>query len=217
LLVTVRKDDRFDMEEVVRRWDAEDDLPGTEVAVLLHGLLDVVVDGHYQSVQDLGERIESLEDVVFDEGGAREDVQRLSFQLRKSLVNLRRVVAPMREVFGALMHRDQRIAGGDLMPYFEDVYDHVLRATEWADSLRELISTILDARLAMQSNRLNVISKKVTGWAAVIAVPTAITGFYGQNIPYPGFSAVSGAITSSALIVLASLVLYVVFRRKDWI
>lgn len=83
--------------------------------------------------------------------------------------------------------------------------------------LRELISTILDARLAMQSNRLNVISKKVTGWAAIIAVPTAITGFYGQNVPYPDFSAISGVVTSSALIVLASLVLYVVFRRKDWI
>ncbi len=219
VLVTVRKDDRFDMTAVMRRWDTAGELPGPQLAVLVHGLLDVVVDGHYQAVQDLDERMETLEDAVFDEQQQDQqgDIQRLSFQLRKSLVNLRRTVAPMRELLGALMHRDQRIAGSELLPYFEDVYDHVLRATEWADSLRDLVTTILDTRLAVQSNRLNVISKKVTGWAAILAVPTAITGFYGQNVPYPGFSAVSGAITSGALIVLASLVLYVVFRRKDWI
>jgi magnesium transporter len=217
VLVTVRKDDRFDIDQVVRRWDAQEDLPGDQVAVLLHGLLDFVVDGHYQVVQDLDERIESLEDAVFDERGPQEDVQRLSFQLRKSLVNLRRISAPMREVLGALMHRDRRIAESQLLPYFEDINDHVLRATEWADSLRDLVTTILDTRLAVQSNRLNIISKKVTSWAAIIAVPTAITGFYGQNVPYPGFSAASGVIVSSALIVLASLVLYVIFRRKDWL
>jgi magnesium transporter len=221
VLVTVRKDDRFDMKAVMHRWDTAGDLPGPQLAVLVHGLLDVVVDGHYQAVQDLDERIEVLEDAVFDEQGAQQaqqgDIQRLSFQLRKSLVNLRRTIAPMRDLLGALMHRDQRISGSELLPYFEDVHDQVLRATEWADSLRDLVTTILDTRLAVQSNRLNIISKKVTGWAAIIAVPTAITGFYGQNVPYPGFSAVSGVITSGALIVLASLVLYVIFRRKDWI
>ncbi len=217
VLVTVRKDDRFDIGQVMRRWDSVRELPGNQVAVLLHGLLDVVVDGHYEAVQDLDERIEALEDVVFDEQARGDDVQMLSFQLRKSLVNLRRIVAPMRELLGALMRRDQRIAGSELSPYFEDVHDHALRATEWADSLRDLITTILDTRLAVQSNRLNVISKKVTGWAAIIAVPTAITGFYGQNVPYPGFASVSGMITSCALIVLASLTLYIVFRRKDWI
>ncbi|HJP76270.1 MAG TPA: magnesium transporter CorA family protein [Pseudonocardiaceae bacterium] len=217
VLVTVRKDDGFDIGAVMRHWDNAAELPGSPIMVLLHGLLDVVVDGHYQAVQDLDERIETLEDAVFDEQGPQDDVQRLSFQLRKSLVNLRRVVAPMRELLGAIMHRDQRLAGSELLPYFQDVYDHVLRTTEWADSLRDMISSIVDTRLALQSNRLNVISKKVTGWAAIIAVPTAITGFYGQNVPYPGFSAVSGEITSSGLIVLASLVLYVIFRRKDWL
>jgi magnesium transporter len=62
-------------------------------------------------------------------------------------VNLRRVVAPMREVLGALMHRDQRIVGSDLLAYFEDVHDDVLRTTGWADSLRSWVSTILDTRL----------------------------------------------------------------------
>jgi magnesium transporter len=59
--------------------------------------------------------------------------------------------------------------------------------------------------------------KKVTSWAAIIAVPTAITGFYGQNVPYPGFGHVSGFWASSALIVTISGILYVVFRLQDWL
>ena len=75
----------------------------------------------------------------------------------------------------------------ELTPYYQDVYDHVLRATEWTESLRDLVTTILETNLTIQGNRLNVITKKVTSWAAIIAVPTAITGYYGQNVPYPGF------------------------------
>ena len=74
----------------------------------------------------------------------------------------------------------------ELTPYYQDVYDHVLRATEWTESLRDLVGTIVETNLTIQGNRLNIITKKVTSWAAIIAVPTAITGFYGQNVPYPG-------------------------------
>jgi magnesium transporter len=94
---------------------------------------------------------------------------------------------------------------------------HVLRATEWTESLRDLVTTILETNLTIQGNRLNVITKKVTSWAAIIAVPTAITGFYGQNLPYPGFSNETGFITSSVLIAMLSGGLYLVFRRKDWL
>jgi magnesium transporter len=105
----------------------------------------------------------------------------------------------------------------ELLPYYQDVYDHVLRATEWTESLRDLVQSILETNLTMQGNRLNVITKKVTGWAAVIAVPTAVTGFYGQNVPYPGFGHHSGFIASTAIIVVLSLLLYGIFRRNDWI
>ena len=72
----------------------------------------------------------------------------------------------------------------------------MLRATEWTESLRDLVTTILETNLTIQGNRLNMIMKKLTGWAAVIAVPTAITGFYGQNVPYPGFGREWGFIVS---------------------
>jgi magnesium transporter len=144
-------------------------------------------------------------------------VQRRSFELRKSLVLLRRVVLPMREVVNALMRRDLSVVDEGMMPYYQDVYDHVLRATEWTESLRDLVATILETNMTIQGNRLNSIMKKVTSWAAIIAVPTAITGFYGQNVPYPGFGHVSGFWTSTALIVALSSILYVVFRLQDWL
>jgi magnesium transporter len=216
-LITVRKDDRFDVEGVMRRWDGATDLAHDNVGFLLYGLIDFVVDGHFQTVQDLDEEIEALQDLLFDEQARNIDVQRRSFELRKSLVNLRRVVLPMREVVNTLMRRDVRAIGEQMAPYFQDVYDHVLRATEWTESLRDLVTTILETNLTIQGNRLNVITKQVTSWAAIIAVPTAITGFYGQNVPFPGFGAQHGFITSSALIVVLSGLLYIVFRRKGWL
>jgi magnesium transporter len=144
-------------------------------------------------------------------------VQRRSFELRKSLVLLRRVVIPMREVVNTVMRRDLRIVKDDLMPYYQDVYDHVLRATEWTESLRDLVTTILETNLTIHGNRMNIITKKVTGWAAIIAVPTFITGFYGMNVPYPGFSKPIGFAISVAVMLLSAAILYVVFRRKDWI
>jgi magnesium transporter len=93
----------------------------------------------------------------------------------------------------------------------------VLRATEWTESLRDMITTVFETNLSLQDARLNTVMKKLTGWAAIIAVPTAITGFYGQNVPYPGFDSWSGFVVSSALIVFLVVVLYVAFRRRDWL
>lgn len=183
----------------------------------MHGLLDYVVDGHLDAVQSLDDQIEELEDLLFDDRPHDKDVQRRSFELRKSLVHLRRVVLPMREVLNTLMRLDVGLVPKEMTPHFRDVYDHVLRATEWTESLRDLVATIVETNLTIQGNRLNIITKKVTSWAAIIAVPTAITGFYGQNLPYPGFGQESGFVTSSVLIVTLSGSLYLAFKRRDWL
>src|SRR4051795_7016936 len=135
-------------------------------------MLDLLVDGHFAAVQELDDLIEGLEDVLFDEQPRSRELQRRSFEMRKSLVVLRRVVLPMREVVNQLIRRDTGIVDAAMAPYFQDVYDHVLRATEWTESLRDLVSTIVETNLTLQGNRLNVITKKVTSWAAIIAVPT---------------------------------------------
>jgi magnesium transporter len=107
--------------------------------------------------------------------------------------------------------------GDELMPYYQKVHDQALRAAEWTDSLRDLVTSILETNLIIQGNRLNVITKKVTGWAAIIAVPTLITGYFGMNVPYPGFSEKAGFTASLVTMILAALVLYIVFKRKDWL
>lgn len=216
-LVTVRKDENFAIDAVVARWDSAGELAKNGVGFLLHGLLDYVVDGHFEVVQSLDEQIERLEDLVFDERPRYTDMQRRSFALRKSLVQVRRVVLPMREVVNAIMRRDLRVVDGEMQPYFQDVYDHVLRASEWTESLRDLVTTIRETQLNIQGNRLNTIMKKVTSWAAIIAIPTAVTGFYGQNVPYPGFQTTAGFWTSTLVILVLSAGLYVSFKKRDWL
>jgi magnesium transporter len=217
-LITVRKDDQFDLTPVLARWDASPDLAGHGISFLLYGLLDHLVDGHFGAVQQLDEGIERLEDLLFDERRSQiQAVQRRSFALRKNLVVLRRVVLPMREVLNTLLRRDLNIVDDAMTPYYQDVYDHVLRATEWTESLRDLVATTVETNLTIQANRMNLIMKKVTSWAAIIAVPTAITGFYGQNLPYPGSGTGWGVVASTGLIVILSTLLYVIFKRKDWL
>ncbi len=216
-LVTVRMDDSFPIDDLLEHLNQNAELTSHGISALVHGLLDFVIDGHFDTVQALDEQIESLEDLLFDDRPHGTDVQRRSFELRKSLVKLRRVVLPMREVVNTLIRRDIDLVPSEMAPYYQDLYDHVLRATEWTDSLRDLVSTIVETNLTIQGNRLNIITKKVTSWAAIIAVPTAITGFYGQNLPFPGFAQPSGFIASMLLIVGLSVTLYIVFKRKDWL
>ncbi|MGH3485511.1 MAG: magnesium transporter CorA family protein [Nocardioidaceae bacterium] len=216
-LVTVRHDQDFDVDAVVARWDDSAELAKSGISYLLHGLVDYVVDGQFDAIQTLDDQIEELEDRMFDDRPEQADLQRRALALRKSLVAVRRVVLPMREVVNTLMRRDLHLIDEPMQPYFQDVYDHVLRVTEWTESLRDLVTTLRETQLNIQANRLNAIMKKVTGWAAIIAVPTAITGFYGQNIPFPGSQQTWGFWTSTALVIAMSGGLYVLFRRRDWL
>lgn len=216
-LITVRTSPPFDAEAVSQRFD---ELGGQEygVGALVHGLLDVVVDGHFEAVQHLDDAIEEIEDALFEEDLPRGGLQRRTFRVRKDLVRLRRVVLPTREVVNSIQHRrlDAKTAP-QLDPLYADLYDHVLRVSEWTESLRDMVTTVFETNLSLQDARLNTVMKKLTGWAAIIAVPTAITGFFGQNVEYPGIDSVSGFITSSVIIVLLIVLLYVSFKRRDWL
>ncbi len=217
-LVTVRKDGRFDMDRVVQAWDAASDLATHGASYLLWGLLDVVVDSHFTVAQDLDERLDGLEDLLFDgTGESVETVQRRSFALRKALVLMRRLVTPMREVLNALLRRELDVVNEGMTPYYQDVYDHVLRASEWTDGLRDLVTTITETNLTIQGNRLNEIMKKLTAYAAIVAVPTAVTGFFGQNVPYPGFGHHTGFWASVVIMVVIGTGLWALFRRQGWL
>jgi len=217
-LVTVRQDPWFGTDGFVGRWDANPDLIRYGVSALLHGLLDLVVDGHFDAVQALDDEIEGLEDQLFEAHPlTSSEVQRRTFALRKSLVQLRRVVLPSREVVNTLLRRDLHLVPPEMQPYFQDVYDHVLRASEWTESLRDMVGTIFETNLSLADARLNIVVKKLSAWAAIIAVPTAVTGFYGQNVPYPGYGQWSGFVASVIVTVVLGIGFYLGFRSRGWL
>ncbi|GAB2849601.1 magnesium transporter CorA family protein [Lentzea nigeriaca] len=214
VLVTVRENESYDIAGVLRRWDSAPALASSGVGFLLHGLLDDVVDGHYTAAEELDDDIEALEDRIYEE---RPHIGRKALQLRRALVQLRRVALPMREVLGSLVHREHDVVDDVMMPYYLDVKDHALFTAELTESMRELVTNLREAEVAVQGNRLNSIMKKVTSWAAIIAVPTAISGYYGMNVPYPGFQQPWGFWASTLGIFLLSYALYVMFKRRDWL
>ncbi len=217
-LITVRKTPGYSLDPVVARWDDNAHLAKYGIGFLLWGLLDVVVDGHFDTVQRLDDRVDHLEDLLFDPSETGTAVQRESYQLRKSLVRIRRVVLPTREVLNSLMRRESELVDDALMPYYQDVYDHVLRAADWTDSLRDLVSSILETHLTIQGNRMNEIMKKVTSWAAIAAVPAVVTGYYGMNVlTYPSNGTDAGGYAALGLMAGLVALLYVVFKRIDWL
>ena len=217
-LITVRLSPQFDMDSV----SSDSTSCGGQqygVGSLVHGLLDVVVDGRFAAgAPDDAVESRSRTD-LFADANPRAGLQRKTFRAAQvDLVELRRIVLPMREVVNAIQHRrlDAKTAP-ELDPFYADLYDHVLRASEWTESLRDMVSTVFETNLSLQDARLNTVMKKLTSWAAIIAVPTAITGFYGQNVNYPGIQTFGGFVTSSTIILLLVGVLYVSFKRRDWL
>jgi magnesium transporter len=216
-VITLRDDESFKLDELTKRWDDSAVLAGNGVGFLLWGLLDVIVDSYFVVVQKLDDEIDALEDMLFEERRKDSEIQKRSYELRKAIVVLRRIAVPMREVINPIVRRDAQVISDGMLAYFQDIYDHVMRVADWTDSLRDLVTTLLETNLTIQGNNMNLIMKKLTSWAAIIAVPTAITGFYGQNVPFPGFGSEWGFFISSGIMVIGSVVLYFAFKRRDWL
>ena len=216
-MITVRKNEGFPIAQVMQRWDRSPDLAKHGVSFLLYGLLDLVVDGYFDAVQTFDDFYDEVSEGIFAEQPLDPSQQRDWFKMRQALVRFHRLVVPMREAVSALMRREQSAVAEPLYPYFQDVYDHILRVSESTDALRDLVSTIVETNISLRDYRQNQVMKKVTSWAAIVAVPTLITGFYSMNVPYPGAGQRSGFLLSLALIVVLSGGLYAVFRKRDWL
>jgi magnesium transporter len=216
-LITVRKDARFSIDPVVRRWDRSPHLLEEGVGYLLYGLIDLIVDGYFTTASKFDDYYDVVSEGLFAEKPLSPDQQRQWFAMRRALVRFHRFVVPMREAVSGLMRREHEVVNAALYPYFQDVYDHILRVSETTDALRDLVGTIVETNLTLREYRQNQIMKKVTSWAAIIAVPTLITGFYGMNVPYPGADEHWGWVTAASLTAAISVFLYVLFRRRDWL
>ncbi|MEO6469150.1 MAG: magnesium transporter CorA family protein [Acidimicrobiia bacterium] len=215
--ITVRKDEGFTMEKVCQRWNRSPDLLKQGTGFLLYGLLDLVIDGYFDGTQEFDDYYDTVSEGLFADEPLDPNRQREWFEMRRALVKFHRLVVPMREAVSGLMRREHDIVGPELYPYYQDVYDHILRVSESTDALRDLVGTIVETNLSLRDFRQNQVMKKVTSWAAIIAVPTLVTGYYGMNVPYPGFAREWGFETSVGVMVILVGVLWVQFRRHDWI
>jgi magnesium transporter len=216
-LVTVRENDAISADELRARWDRSPDLAVQGVGFLLYGLLDVVADGYFATIAAFDDYFETVSDGILSEQPLPLSEQRHWFEMRRALARFHRLVVPLREAVSSLMRRESTTATDELYPYFQDVYDHILRATESSDSLRDLVATIVETNLSLRDYRQNLIVKKVSSWAAIIAVPALVTGYYGMNVPYPGSGTVGGVISSAVIMLGLAVGLYLIFRRQDWL
>ncbi|MET0417336.1 MAG: magnesium transporter CorA family protein [Actinoplanes sp.] len=216
-LITVRKS-ASDTDQLVERWDADADLGASGgVAFLLYGLLDVVVDGHYAATLQLDAAMDGVEDVLLGEGEAPRSARMRGVELRKLTAALRRAVTPMPELVGRAMRKDLELVDDELRPYYRDVDDHAQQTVAQIEHLRDRIEGLLQADLAEQGNMLNVVTRKLAAWAAIIAVPTAITGYFGQNLPFWGYEKFWGFLLSLTLVTISASGLFLFLKRRDWL
>jgi magnesium transporter len=217
VIVTVRAESWPARDEVEKRW-REGKL--ASAGMLLHALLDTTVDGYFPIVDDYGERADVLEGLILQDttGEALRTSLAELFLLKRDLLRVRKLVAPEREVLQVLSRGDVECYGPEERRYFQDVYDHVVRVTDEIDTLRDLVSNVVDANLAAVSNRLNEVMKVLTATATILLVMTVVTSFFGQNfttfIPFDHPVVFWGSIVFT---VATALLLAVYFRRKRWL
>lgn len=216
-LVTVRESARFPMDRVAAKWHHRLPLGRDGVAHLIYGLLDLVIDGYMDVVDAFDDFYDEVSEGIFAERPIDPADQRYWFMMGRALMRFHRIVPAVREVVNGLMRRDDDLISDHVRPYFQDLYDHILRVGESTESLRDLMSAIVDTNLSLRDYRQNQVMKKVTSWAAIIAVPTLITGMYGMNVPFPGEGSVWGVVASLSLIVVLSIALFIGFRSRDWL
>src|SRR5207248_1633971 len=137
------------------------------VGFLVYTILDELVDGYFDALDASEDQLESLEDGIFSERQSEErGMQQRLFNIRRELLVFRRAVFPLREVVASLLRREVEWIDDATIVHLQDVYDHVLRAIDLLDSQRELMGNAVDAHLAIVSNQMNMVMKKLTSWGA---------------------------------------------------
>ena len=216
-VVTVRHGSMRSHIGVRQRCESTPHLLSKGPGYVLYALMDFVVDQYLPIVQQMEEEIEDLEDAIFGESATGETTARV-YQLKRDLLALRRTISPLVEVCNRLMRFDLPHVPEDTRVYFRDVYDHIVRLNETIDAQRELLTTALEAHLSIMSHTQNEHMKRITAWAAMIAVPTMIAGIYGMNFKnMPELTWNYGYHASIATMIGACAALYVGFKRSGWL
>lgn len=187
------------------------------VDYVLHAILDYIVDGYLPIVEQIEEKVLSMEQQTIDTFLGREEITRI-FALRRHLTRFQRVLGPMGEVAGKLVRQDLPCIDANTRPYFSDVLDHVRRVQTMVDGLLQVLASVFEFSNLLEQQRTGIITRQLAAWAAILAVPTAIAGIYGMNFEnMPELSTRYGYIVVLSVIVGACTFLYVRFKRLGWL
>ena len=180
---------------------------------LLYTLVDLVVDSYFPITDDVEDKIDSLEDRLLLRAHPG-DMNRL-LSLKRSIVHIRRAVTPQREVLNQLTRHDFPFVRPENLVYFRDVYDHLIRIAEELDSLRDILSSVLEIHLASTSNQLNATMKRLTAYGTIFVAITAIAGIYGMNFKFmPELEWRYGYFVVLGVMAAISLGLYFYFKKR---
>jgi magnesium transporter len=221
-LLTVRHPDdkgpAFDLDEVARRFELQRmEHSKTEQGFLLWAVFDVVVDRYFDVTDGIDDRLDSIEEVVFAPQPPG-DVPREIFAVRSDLTTARRAAAPLREVVNAIIRGEIDFVDDQAIVHFHDIYDRVLRVGDLIEAQRDLLTGLLEANLAVTSNQLNQVMKKMTSWGAILIVATLIAGIYGMNFRHmPELRWQFGYLMALGLMAVSTTVLWRLFKRKGWL
>ncbi|HJX07387.1 MAG TPA: magnesium and cobalt transport protein CorA [Actinomycetota bacterium] len=212
--------DPYPIDEVVKRWERQPELLSSDPGgFAVYVLFDEVVDGYLSIVEALEDKADDLEDLVFADEPTLDGphIQEQIFLVKREVVKLRRFASPMRQGLD-LLQEQPALVGAQLLPYFRDVTEHAIRVSELADNIRDVLTSLLELRVAQVANHLNVVMKKLTAWAGILLVPTLIAGIYGmnfRNMPELGWR----YGYAGALLVMggSAFALYLMFKKKDWL
>ena len=218
-VVTVRHGEAPNIGRVRRRLEAEPELLRRGTEAILYAIMDEVVDGYAPVVEGLGNDIDEIETEVFS-GNA--GVSRRIYELSREVIQFQRATKPLAPVLALLSAKgeggEERVADKEVRRGLRDVQDHVLRVTEQVDGFRELLSNILSVNLTLVGVGQNDEVKKISAWAAILFAPTLVAGIYGMNFDHmPELHWLLGYPFALALMVLTSVVLYSVFKRRGWL
>jgi magnesium transporter len=199
-----------------RLWHEWMDRSEQGAGLLAYLLIDAIVDDYLPLLDIISERMDELEDSIFGEWRAEviEDI----FNIKKKLLYLRRSITPLRDVFNTMLRREQPIFPRETHVYFQDVFDHLIRVADTIDSLRDMLSSTMDAYLSVSGNRMNKIMKRLTSISTILMSVTLIAGLYGMNFTYmPELRWRYGYVFALLSMVAVGLALYAYLKKVEWI
>ena len=201
------------LEPIIPRLDPPTE--GQGVSAILHALLDALVDGYEDIAEGLEDEVDELE--VRALGPTHPTLQDEVFAVKRRLVTLRRYVVPGERVLRSLVG-DMTAVPSETTARFRDVHDHLLRTLDVTRDVTEILDAIVNLQRADQNAEFGEVTKRLTGWAAIIAVPTFIASVYGMNFELvPAEGSLTGFWVALGMMVTAGGGLFVYFKRKRWI